>query len=336
MQRIDLSLAVNYIPACTCVLRMLMYLSISAFLLMYEDSRVYVVLGALLYVDRYIQGRVLFFDGNSILVSVFCVDVYQHLRGYTDEVVFTVLLAYFVWGIVSVFILLDVTGIVNNTPRKADYNNANDDEKEHGSTVMSLCNTEHKQYLSWAIELVQVLGTAALLLFLLVHPTIREPFANHVIKSLCFVFLVIMWIYLVSIGNVYYCATHHVYFLVRFLPVIVLPIWMSMVFSSVCIIVLIYKYRSHFEIFTLASEIDAIAQPHLFNPESCGSYTTDTSVSKIPPKQQLSTNTSVNRQQDSTSSTTLNFTSNDPKPTDQDDAIEMFKLAKQAAAFKNV
>lgn len=57
MQTIDLSLAVNYIPACSCMARLFAYLLWLTVTATYasDDVRMFGVLGVLLYVDRVTQ-----------------------------------------------------------------------------------------------------------------------------------------------------------------------------------------------------------------------------------------------------------------------------------------
>lgn len=201
MQHIDLSLAVNYIPACSCMFRLLVYLCTQTLLKAYEDDRTLVLGAIILYLDRVFQNKAAFFDSNAILYTVFFADIFQDLRQDTTHVDFSVFLAYFLWGCSGFVFLCD---------------------KKLWNGVAYLDNTS-----------IQVVLSSFFLLYILNHEHIQEPNLCHTAKSVMFVVLVIVWIYVIGLK---YMPINNQRYLVRFLPVIVIPIWMSIVYSMVCLV----------------------------------------------------------------------------------------------------
>lgn len=197
MQSIDLSLAVNYIPACSCIVRLFGYLLLSSVLSVYEDNRTYVILAIILYVDRIIQDPHSFLDSNSIITTVFLVSVYQHTRTIKDDMFFAVLLVYFTWGLIACVFLLDIAllhRIVKYSP---------------------LC-----------LNTIQVLMTCVVLVYLLFHSMHYEPPGCIIAKAVGFSLLATIWIYTIGLKN---HVGKHQYIIVRFLPVLILPFWMAVI-----------------------------------------------------------------------------------------------------------
>lgn len=211
MQTIDLSLAVNYIPACSCIVRLLGYLLLSSVLSVYEDDRTYVILAIILYIDRIIQDPHSFLDSNSIITAVFIVSVYQHTRTTKDDMFFAVLLVYFVWGLLACVFLLDIVIL----HRMAKYS--------------PLC-----------INTVQVIMTCGILLYLLFHSMHYEPPGCVIAKAVGFSLLVIIWIYTIGLKN---NTGKHQFFIVRFLPILILPFWMAVILWIALLSIIIWHCR---------------------------------------------------------------------------------------------
>lgn len=210
MQNIDLSLAINYLPACGCVMRLLAYLMWRTAMLSYHDMRTYVVIGVLLYLDRAFQGKVTFFDSNALLLCVYFADIYQHIRHSSDDVLLSVLFAYFFWCFSACFYLLD-----HDLPFR----------------------------LPLSMKTIQICTSCILVLFLLFHTAQAEHHLCDVAKAFMFIFLCITWIYLVGLKNI--PVINHS-FVVRFIPILIVPIWMSILVSIVSLCIMICHYRHTF------------------------------------------------------------------------------------------
>lgn len=210
-EHIDLSLAVNYIPACSCVLRLGVYLFIQGLTTLYDDSRLFVVLGTLLYMDRVLQARAHFFDSNSILYTVFFAHVFQAVRDPGTNLQFSVLLVYFLWGGCGAFFLWD-----------------------HGF----LHKVANRLYLP--LDTVQVWLSMLPILYILFSGVEEEVYVCGLFKAFSFVILVIMWIYIIGLK---YAALHTHAYVVRFLPILILPIWMAAMQTMLSLVIILLHLR---------------------------------------------------------------------------------------------
>lgn len=263
MQSIDLSLAVNYIPACSCIVRLFGYLLLASVLSVYEDDRTYVILALILYIDRIIQDPHSFIDSNSIITTVFLVSIYQHARTTKDDMFFAVLLVYFVWGLLACVFLLDLVML----HRLVKYS--------------PIC-----------INSIQIIVTCGILVYLLFHNMHYEPPGCVIAKAVGFSLLVIIWIYTIGLKN---HIARHQYFIVRFLPVLILPFWMAVILWIALLSVIIWHCRGVF------LHVDVCVNTCSINNTS------------------LTSAISTNTQQDDTLDNT-------------DDAEAMFRLAKSSCA----
>lgn len=217
---IDLTLAVNYIPACSCIIRLLVYLLCLTILSHYGDDRTYVLLSLLLYIDRrasqapqiLISSTSHILDSSSILLTVFFANVYQHLRRTTDDVHFTVLLVYFFWSLFAGALILD-----------------------RGTLTHFLENR-----LPFPGYIVESQVTCLVIGYLLYHPAQNEPYGCLLTQAISFAVLVIVWVYLVGLKNPTHMTSRYI---ARFLPVLILPIWMSILFSLACLILLFIHFK---------------------------------------------------------------------------------------------
>ena len=214
--QIDLRLAVNYVPACSCIFRLLVYLYLrDALVGALDTDHLYVFLGMLLYLDRVVQGEFLFFDGNSLLFSVFFADFYQHVRETPHDIHFAVFLVYFFWGLFSVAAITDLGSKTWRAPLGIDLAN---------------------------IYAVLVL---VVLFFLLFYPMQSEPTGCRQGKAAAFVLITTVWVYLTNLENAYCKKTYHLYFLTRFLPILILPMWMSIVVFVMALTAVAWRFWTY-------------------------------------------------------------------------------------------
>lgn len=86
--QIDLTLAVNYVPAAHCLLRLLFYLSLMCLFRASEEIGGYSMLALLLWMDRVIFRvfvKNIIFDSSAIILAVFASNVFLTLRGYNTK-----------------------------------------------------------------------------------------------------------------------------------------------------------------------------------------------------------------------------------------------------------
>lgn len=219
MTPIDLSLAVNYIPACSCLVRLMFYLLCLSILSNYEDSRTYIVLAIMMYLDRWFTrgNHATVFDTNSVLLTVFFAHVYQHVRRISDDVFFPVLLVSFLWAVFSIVCLVDSQRV-----------------------TQALLAVHIK------VNTLGVLVVSGVLLFLLYYTGANEPYGCVLLKSIGFAVCCISWIYMVGIGHSNDVMMSGMY-IIRFLPILILPIWMAIIFSVVVVGCLVYLFRKRYQ-----------------------------------------------------------------------------------------
>jgi hypothetical protein len=77
--KVDLRLAVNYLPACACMAKMLVFVLAVSMITQGHEVRAYTVLAAVLYLDRLCTSNIIF-DANSILLAVYFSHVHALIR----------------------------------------------------------------------------------------------------------------------------------------------------------------------------------------------------------------------------------------------------------------
>ena len=81
MKRVDLALAVNYVPACVCLCKALVLMLALALIPAGEEVRGgYIPLAAMLYLDRLVV-RNMIFDANAILLALYFANVHAAAAG---------------------------------------------------------------------------------------------------------------------------------------------------------------------------------------------------------------------------------------------------------------
>lgn len=81
--QIDLTLAVNYVPAAHCLLRLMFYLSLMCLFHPGEEIGGYSILALLLWMDRVIFRvfvKNIIFDSSAIILAVFASNIFLLLR----------------------------------------------------------------------------------------------------------------------------------------------------------------------------------------------------------------------------------------------------------------
>jgi hypothetical protein len=265
----------------------------------FEEIKFYVILSTILYVDRYTQGNVVFFDGNSILLSIFFAHLFQHVRGTGVDVSFHVVLVYFIWGAIAALNLVDIFGVT------------------HKNGIYSNLLLYFKKILFVDITSTQVFITASIIVFLSFHPTPVEPWGYITSKTFLFTIITTLWIYLVHMRTTHFNATYHTHYLVRFLPILILPFWMSMVFSLACIGIIIWQYKDEL----LMSQNSAIQH----------TYTTTELADTSTPPTTTQNNTDITIKPKSI----VHIDSPRTAESNDTDIMAAFHLAKQAASKQN-
>lgn len=78
-QVVDLTLAVNYLPACACLGKLLVFSLAIALIPPGDEIKAFVPLAAMLYLDRMITRNIIF-DASAILMAVFFANVHASIQ----------------------------------------------------------------------------------------------------------------------------------------------------------------------------------------------------------------------------------------------------------------
>ena len=110
--QIDLSLAVNYVPAANCLVRLVFYLSVMCMIRPGEELGSYSLLAMSLWLDRVVF-RVLLhnliFDSSALILAVFNANVYQTIRGFNppSHMSFLGAVVNFLWGMCCLYMIIE-------------------------------------------------------------------------------------------------------------------------------------------------------------------------------------------------------------------------------------
>jgi len=88
MMQIDLTLAVNYVPAALCLVRLLFYMFLMGVFRSGEEIGGYSILGLILWMDRVVfrvYVKNIIFDSSAIILAVFVSNVFLTLRTYNTK-----------------------------------------------------------------------------------------------------------------------------------------------------------------------------------------------------------------------------------------------------------
>jgi len=218
---VDLTLAINYVPACGCLLRLLSFLIIVYGIHPGQEIGGYTILAALLYIDR-VTTPLVIFDTNAVLVSVFLSLLHGVIRacqtGPSAHAVEGTLAL--LWGLACACL------IVNPPPLRLFW--------------------ERQAFL-------ERLGPTVLMLLMVVYTSFvhadREPFAMQAWRSVGFSLLCFGWVYLVGLQDaqgVEHLRHHSYRFVVRNAPMLYAPRWCTYVFCVLACLGLAVQYCHRF------------------------------------------------------------------------------------------
>jgi hypothetical protein len=205
-QKVDLSLAVNYLPACACLAKMLVFML--AVTLIPEGREVdgLVVLAAMLYVDRLLTRNIIF-DANAILIAVLFANAHAGIRAVSTHRAFQSLMdgLFVFWAAGSLALICEPRGVKQAMDRRA----------------------------TWA-KIVPVL-----LMLLIVVATSHfhadmEPGAVRCCRALAFTLLSFAWIYIVGVRaphGIEYLKENSCQFVARLSPVLYVSVWIAAAFT---------------------------------------------------------------------------------------------------------
>jgi hypothetical protein len=223
--QIDLTLAVNYVPAALCLIRLLFYLFLMGVFHSGEEIGGYTILGLVLWMDRvifrvYIKNII--FDSSAIILAVFISNVFLTLRTYNTKpyMSFLGVVVNFGWMGSAVCMILEPVHLRKVFEKRA------------------------RMY-----HVVPAFITAlAIGAQIQVHAD-REENGMRFYRGVSFALLSLVWIYVVGIHqsqSIEPLKDNSSHFIARFTPVLYLPHTLSFLFSAMAWIAMGYQYYELF------------------------------------------------------------------------------------------
>ena len=218
---IDLTLAVNYLPAAVCLLRLVWYLFIMTLLRPGEEIGGYLIIGLVLYLDRvvfrvYVMSVI--FDTSAVILAVFFANVYHLVRASNTWTHMN-----FLGIVVNVWWVACCVCMILEPPR--------------------LRRVFEKRNRFYHI-LPAMIMVAALVAQVQVHSE-REEAGTKFARGIVFGLLSLVWIYVVGIHQsqaLEPLKDNSSHFISRFAPVLYLPAPVALLFSVVASGCVGYQY----------------------------------------------------------------------------------------------
>lgn len=219
---VDLSLAINYVPAAFCLVRVLLYMIAICAIGPGEEIGGFLIAGLVLYVDRavvrvYTQHTI--FDATAVVSAVYFSNVYMLVRtSVTDtRVSFMHVVAHMLWMLCCGCLLVEPARLTKVFERR-----------------------------NRAYHAVPAVITAVALVALSLHHADREPAGIRVTRAMTFSVLAIGWVYIVATQKFTGAQEHSTHFVARFAPVLVCPVYMAGLFALAAAGCLGYQYYELF------------------------------------------------------------------------------------------
>ena len=223
--QIDLTLAVNYVPAALCLIRLMFYLFLIGVLKSGEEIGGYTILALILWMDRvifrvYIKNTI--FDSSAIILAVFISNVFLTLRTYNTKpyMSFLGLVVNFGWMASAICMILEPVHLRRVFEKRA------------------------RMY-----HVVPAFITAlAIGAQIQVHAD-HEENGMRFFRGGSFALLSLVWIYVVGIHqsrSLEPLRDNSSHFIARFTPVLYLPSALSFLFASMAWVALGYQYYELF------------------------------------------------------------------------------------------
>lgn len=221
--QVDLTLAVNYLPACTCLCKTVVLMTLIGLIQPGDEIRGgYVPLASVLYIDRVVT-RNLIFDANAILLAVFFANVHAAIRANSQRVGYW----FFMYGLHACWIAFCLTLIYE--PRQVRWVF---EKRIQASRIIPIL-----------LMLLVVTGTAYINAPL-------EPPPFRACRAMAFTLLSFTWIYIVGIHSPHgleYLKETSSQFVVRLAPVLYSPPWLAGMFVVCAVVGLVIQYSRQFD-----------------------------------------------------------------------------------------
>ena len=214
---IDLRLAVNYVPACLCLSKLLVFLLATLLVIPGEQAVCYSVLGGMLYMDRIITRNIIF-DANAILLAVFFSHIYAVIRSNSTHRASTPLVycLHIAWAASCVILIAEPLQFKQIFERRARI-------QRWGSSLLMVVIVVIMSYFHADFEPIGVLAG----------------------RSITFTMLSFAWIYIVGLHSaqgIEHLKESSCQFISKLAPLLYSPIWVSAAFFLAAVGGLAYQY----------------------------------------------------------------------------------------------
>jgi hypothetical protein len=320
MQRVDLTLAVNYLPACTCLGKLLVFMLAISFIPSEGVApNAYLLLAAVLYMDRMITRNIIF-DANAILLAVFFANVHAAIRAHGTMRTYPVLMGglHICWVNTCALLIAEPVSVREILQRRLTM-----------SRVVPV-----------AMLLVIIVGTSY-------FQEDLEPSPIRACRAIAFTLLTFAWIYVVGIHSQHgleYLKENSCQFVARLAPVLYSPIWIAFLFCPAVVWGLVIQNlrRNSTFPFSATDHHESTAGGGSVGPfnsrSTSASYqllptsSSTTNMNELPPASLSMAAPNASSLSGSLSSTAESHGSNSASqiPSQDSDLEQLFRLAKQA------
>jgi len=214
---VDLTLAVNYLPACACLGKVILLLLIMLVLLPAQSPVGLVLTAGIIYMDRLIIRNIIF-DANAIILAVFFSHIYAVVRAESTHRSYAFLMygAHLSWAGACIVLILEPFPTKSLTDART-------------------------RLLRWAPPLLMVLMVSVMTYF---HADL-EPMGVIACRSIVFTVLAFAWIYIIGIHTtqcIEKLRESSYQFISRLAPVLFSPLPVAMIFCPAATGALLYQY----------------------------------------------------------------------------------------------
>lgn len=218
MKKVDLALAVNYLPACACLGKLLLLmLVLSAIPAGEELFGGYILMAAVLYLDRVLTRNIIF-DASAILLAVFFANVHAAIRATSTHRSYPVLMGglHLCWMAMCLLLLAEPAPVRRVFEKRAR-----------------------------ASKVVPVVLMLVIIVCISHFHRPLETGAIRACRAVGFTLLSFAWIYVVGIHTGHgleYLKDNSCQFVARLAPALYSPLWMSILFVPAAVGALVVQH----------------------------------------------------------------------------------------------
>lgn len=203
---VDLTLAVNYLPACACLGKMLVFMLVLTAIPAEEEVEGLILIAAVLYMDRLTTHNIIF-DANAILLAIFFANVHASIRAASQHSAYGGLVdgMFLFWAMGSLVLIWDPPPV--------------------------------KQAFDRRVGMAKVVPVLLMLLLVVAISHFRcplEPGGVRACRAVAFTLLAFAWVYIVGIHSAHgieYLKDNSSQFVARLSPVLYATPWIAAAFT---------------------------------------------------------------------------------------------------------